>query len=96
MQNFRKLGALTPDPRASGGWGLCPQTPRLDAPPLPNTAPQLRISGYAPAQYSSAVSPQKVCRFDITSSKMSSGMQFYHIVSYGMLNEHLNKIDFWQ
>ena len=44
----------------SGGGGLFPQTPiglwRLDAPPPPNTTPQLRISGYAPAQYSSAVS----------------------------------------
>ena len=29
MQNFRALGALPPDPRASGGWGLCPQTPSL-------------------------------------------------------------------
>ena len=26
MQNFRALGAPPPDPRASGGWGLCPQT----------------------------------------------------------------------
>ena len=47
----------------SGGGGLFPQTPiglwRLDAPPPPNTAPQLRISGYAPAQYSSAVSHKK-------------------------------------
>ena len=29
MQNFRALGALPPNPRASGGWGLCPQTPSL-------------------------------------------------------------------
>ena len=29
MQNFRALGAPPPDPRASGGWGLCPQPPRL-------------------------------------------------------------------
>ena len=27
MQNFQALGALPPDPRASGGWGLRPQTP---------------------------------------------------------------------
>ena len=40
MQNFQALGAPPPDPRASGGWGLCPQTPK--------TAPPLRISGYAP------------------------------------------------
>ena len=63
MQNFRALGAPPPDPPASGCWELCPQTPigfrRLDAPPPPNTAPQLRISGYAPAQYGSAVSHKK-------------------------------------
>ena len=41
MQNFRELGAPPPDPRASGGWGLRPQTPK--------TALPLRISGYAPA-----------------------------------------------
>ena len=40
MQNFQALGAPPRDPRASGGWGLCPQTPK--------TAPPLRISGYAP------------------------------------------------
>ena len=37
MQNFQALGALSPNPRASGGWGLCPQTPNslrlLGAPP---------------------------------------------------------------
>ena len=37
MQNFQALGAPPLDPRASGGWGLCPQTPnslwRLGAPP---------------------------------------------------------------
>ena len=43
MRNFRALGAPLPDPRASGGWGLCPQT-----------APPLRISGYAPALYAVA------------------------------------------
>ena len=63
MQNFRALGAPPPDPRTFGILGLCPQTPIglrwLDAPPPPNTAPQLRISGYAPAQYSSAVSHKK-------------------------------------
>ena len=26
MQNFRALGAPPLDPRAYGGWGLCPQT----------------------------------------------------------------------
>ena len=38
MQNFQALEAPPPDHRASGGWGLCSQTPK--------TAPQLRISGY--------------------------------------------------
>ena len=27
MPNFWALGAPPQDPRASGGWGLCPQTP---------------------------------------------------------------------
>ena len=31
MQNFRALGALPPDPRVSGGWELCPQTPQPPA-----------------------------------------------------------------
>ena len=29
MQNFRALGALPPDPRASCSWGQSPQTPSL-------------------------------------------------------------------
>ena len=41
MQNFRGLGAPPPDPRASSGWGLRPQTPKHSPPPL-------RIPGYAP------------------------------------------------
>ena len=28
MQNFEALRALPPDPRASGGWELRPQTPK--------------------------------------------------------------------
>ena len=43
MQNFRALGAPPPDPRASGGWGLCPQTPSLRqlgaSPPDPHWHP---------------------------------------------------------
>ena len=31
MQNFRALEAPPPDPHASGGWGLCPQTPQPPA-----------------------------------------------------------------
>ena len=34
MQNFRALGAQPPDPHASGGWGICLQTPRLPKQPL--------------------------------------------------------------
>ena len=45
MQNFRAAGAPLPDPRASGGWGLRPQT-----------APPLRISGYAPGRDSGLIS----------------------------------------
>ena len=53
MQNFRALGAPPPDPRASGGWGLCPQTPGPPvagggAPRAPKQPLPLRISGYAP------------------------------------------------
>ena len=53
MQNFRALGAEPPDPRAYGGWRLCPKTPiglrRLGGlPPDPQISPPLRISGYAP------------------------------------------------
>ena len=43
MQNFRALGVPPPDPRASGGWGLCPQTPSLQqlgaSPPDPHWPP---------------------------------------------------------
>ena len=37
---YRASGAPPPHPRASGGWGFLPQTPKH--------SPQLRISGYAP------------------------------------------------
>ena len=45
-QNFRALGAPPPNPRASGGWGLCPKTPigrrRLgDPPPDPQNSPPI-------------------------------------------------------
>ena len=40
---LQRLGALPSDPRASGGWGRCPQTPKL--------APPLEISGYAPDEH---------------------------------------------
>ena len=49
MENFRALGAPPPDPRASGGWGLCPHTPslrRLGA--LPHTPIGLRRLGAPP------------------------------------------------
>ena len=35
MQNFQALGALPPNPRPYGGWGLCPQTPKT-APSIAN------------------------------------------------------------
>ena len=50
MQNFRALGAPPPHPRASGGWGLCPQTPSLQrlgaSPPDPHWP--LAAGGSAP------------------------------------------------
>ena len=54
MQIFQALGVPPPDPRASGGWKLCPQTPMPSAaggfaPRPPKQPLQLRISGYAPA-----------------------------------------------
>ena len=53
MLNFPALGALHSDPHASGGWGLCPQTPtfqRLGAsPPDPQNSPPLQIPDYASA-----------------------------------------------
>ena len=43
MQTFRALGAPPADPRASGGWGFCPQTPSLRqlgaSPPDPHWPP---------------------------------------------------------
>ena len=53
MQNFQALGAPHPDPRASSGWGLCPQAPSLRrqggfALRPPKHPPSLRISGYTP------------------------------------------------
>ena len=50
MQNFRALGAPPPDPRASDGWGLCPQAPslwRLEASP-PDPHWPLAAGGSAP------------------------------------------------
>ena len=50
MQNFRALEAPPPDPRASGGWGLCPQTSslrQLEAPP-PDPHWPLAAGGSAP------------------------------------------------
>ena len=45
MQNFRALGAPPPEHRASGGWGLCPQTPSLRqlgaSPPDPPNSPPI-------------------------------------------------------
>ena len=62
---LRRLGALPPDPQppeagdfafrpplASGGWGLRP----------PNTAPPLRIPGYAPANASASLICTEIAR----------------------------------
>ena len=50
MQNVRALGAPPPHPRASGGWGLFPQTPSLRqlgaSPPDPHWPPA--AGGFAP------------------------------------------------
>ena len=54
MQNFRALGAPPPDPRASGGWGLCPQTPSLRQ--LGASPPDLH---WPPADGGSAPRPPK-------------------------------------
>ena len=53
MQNFQALGALPPDPRASGGWRLRPQTPIASGggPPIPKHIPPMQISGYAPGNF---------------------------------------------
>ena len=49
---FSSAGAPPPDPRASGGWGFAPKPPAAGIwglrPQTPQTAPPLRISGYAP------------------------------------------------
>ena len=44
MQNFRALGALPPHPRASSGWGLCPQTPQTAPPHCEFLATRLHAS----------------------------------------------------
>ena len=61
---FSSAGSSAPRPPCLQQLGALPPNPHwppvaLDAPPPPNTTPQLRISGYAPAQYSSAVSHKK-------------------------------------
>ena len=83
MQNFRALGTPPPDPHRPPAAG-CSTTPQ--------ESPQLRISGCAPAQYSSAVSHKKCV--DLIEHQVKCLLEYYCIVSYGMLNENLNKIDF--
>ena len=50
MRNFRALESLPSDPRAFGGWGLCPQTPSLRrlgaSPPDPHWPPAARGSAH--------------------------------------------------
>ena len=43
MQNFRALGAPPPDPGASGGWGLHPQTPNTAPPHCEFLATRLQV-----------------------------------------------------
>ena len=50
MQNFQALEAKPPDPRAFGGWGFALTLPDFNR-CSPNTAPSLRISGYAPGNF---------------------------------------------
>ena len=55
MQNIRALGAPPPDPRASGGWELCPQTPslcRLEASPPDHHWPPAAEGSAPRPQYS--------------------------------------------
>ena len=80
MQNFRALGAPPPDPRASGGWGLCPQTPSLRqlgaSPPDPH---------WPPAAGGSAPRPPKQsphCEFLATRLLIAQGM--YYLPSSGL------------
>ena len=79
MQNFRALGAPPPDPRASSGWGLCPQTPSLRrrlGGPDPQNSPPLRISGYAPARNPYHVTDcHKNLRYDLYVPHLSSKCQ---------------------
>ena len=46
MQNFRALGAPFPDPRASGGWGLRPHTPKTAPPHSELLATRLNVTRF--------------------------------------------------
>ena len=67
MQNFQALGALPPKPRASGGWGLFPQTPnslrllRGSAPRPPKQPLKLRISSCVPATFCTVYNHMGFC-----------------------------------
>ena len=65
MQNLRALGAPPPNPRASGGWGLCFQTPKHSSPPL-------RISGCAPDTWLVSETTHLLYYFSITIHKFTS------------------------
>ena len=67
MQNFQALGAPPPNPRASCGWGLCPQTPnslRLlgDPPSDPQNSP-LNCEFLAPATLCTIYNHMGFCSF---------------------------------
>ena len=61
MQNFRALGALPPDPCASGGWGLLSQTPSLwQLGSLPPAPIGLRRLGAPPSDPKISPSPLRI------------------------------------
>ena len=60
LQKNAKFSSATPVSQAAGGFAPKPYWPPASGcSTTPNTAPQLRIFGYAPAQYTSAVSHRK-------------------------------------
>ena len=72
MQNFLALGALPPDPRASGGWGFCPQTPK--------TAPHCEFLATRPA------TPTFKLIKMILKCKMPGSVGLFHI--HALLESH--------
>ena len=63
MQNFRALGAPHPDPRASGGWGLCPQTPSLRRLGASPPDPLLAFGGWGLRPQTPEIAPPPIANF---------------------------------